>query len=108
MQQNCNKIKKCVFMYTKVLTRDGSSDIIKSVLKDTKEVNKMDKFLLEYEIKRNGLTVKQLCEAIGISTSAYYKKLKGVSEFTQGEIQSIISLLGVTDPTPIFFNPKVS
>lgn len=47
----------------------------------------MDRYKLEYEIKSRGKTVENLCTAIGISRSAYYRKVKGCSEFTQGEIR---------------------
>ena len=64
----------------------------------------MDKYLLEYEIKRNGLTAGEVAQRIGISRSAFSKKINGISEFTQSEIQNIIRLLGISDPTPIFFS----
>lgn len=68
----------------------------------------MDKYLLEYEIKRHGLTIQGVCSELGMSPSTYYKKVRGDSEFTQGEIQKLIDLLEISDPTPIFFSPKVS
>ena len=68
----------------------------------------MDKFRLEYETKRRGLTVRDLCAAARISQSTYYKKVKGQSEFTQSEIQAIVDLLGLDSPVGIFFSDKVS
>ena len=63
----------------------------------------MDAIRLEYEIKRNGYSIEGFCRAIGISKSAYYRKIKGVTEFTQGEIQKIVDLLGLESPMGIFF-----
>lgn len=68
----------------------------------------MDKLRLEYERKKKGVTVAALCKYLGISRSAYYRKLNGTSEFTQGEIQMIIDLLELESPMGIFFAQKVS
>lgn len=68
----------------------------------------MDKLRLEYEMKRKGITVEVLCTHVGISRSAYYRKLNGTSEFTQSEIQSIINLLDLESPMGIFFAKEVS
>lgn len=68
----------------------------------------MDKLKLEYEMKSRGVSVDALCEKIGISRSAYYRKVSGKSEFTQGEIQKIVDYLGLSSPMGIFFAEKVS
>ena len=68
----------------------------------------MDRYKLEYEMKSKGVTVEELCKAIGMSKAAYYRKLKGRTEFTSGEIQKMIDFLNLEDPMDIFFTPKVS
>lgn len=68
----------------------------------------MDRYKLEYEMKSKGVTVEELCKAIGMSKTAYYRKLKGRTEFTRGEIQKMIDFLNLEDPMDIFFTPKVS
>lgn len=68
----------------------------------------MDKFKLEYEMKSKGITQEDLCNAINMSRSAFYRKCNGLSEFTQGEIQEIIDYLGLESPMGIFFPNKVS
>lgn len=68
----------------------------------------MDRIRLEYEMKRRGVSVNTLCEAIGISASSYYKKCRGDSEFKQSEIQAIVDFLGLESPVGIFFTSKVS
>lgn len=66
----------------------------------------MDGALLRYEMQRKGVSVDQLCAAIGVSRSAFYRKIKGASEFTLGEIQKIMECLEIRDPGPIFFCNK--
>ena len=64
----------------------------------------MNKALLEYEMKRKGITAVQLSEYLGIDRSTFSKKCNGQSEFKQSEILSIIRFLEIEDPTPIFFS----
>lgn len=68
----------------------------------------MDRYKLEYEIKSRGLTIDKLCNDLGISRSAFYRKSRGISEFTQGEIQRIVEYLKLDSPMGIFFDNKVS
>ena len=68
----------------------------------------MDKYKLEYEMKIRGVTNKQLCDAINISLSDFYRKCNGITEFTQQEIQDIVDYLNLDSPMGIFFKEKVS
>ena len=68
----------------------------------------VDRYKLEYEIKSRGITVEKFCDDIGMSRSAYYRKCNGVSEFTQGEIQTIVKYLGLKSPMGIFFADEAS
>ena len=68
----------------------------------------MDKALLEYEMKKRGVTIADMCEELNCSRSAFYRKCNGRSEFTQSEIQKIATILELKDLAPIFFNEKVS
>ena len=65
---------------------------------------------LKAQMARNEMTAEQLCAAIGISKSAWYRKTNGITEFTQGEIYGIRTTLGLDDhlTTLIFFNDEVS
>ena len=63
----------------------------------------MDKVLLEYEMKKKGISVEELCKQIGISRSAFYRKCNGKSEFTQSEIKAIVECLNLASPMAIFF-----
>lgn len=68
----------------------------------------MNAALLEYEMKIRGMKKEELCEKLGISKSAFYRKLNGTSEFTRSEIQNIVDSLGLESPMPIFFDDEVS
>lgn len=68
----------------------------------------MDRYKLQYEMRSRGVTVEKLCKDIGMSKAAFYRKCKGVSEFTQGEIQAIVDYLNLETPMGIFFSEKVS
>lgn len=68
----------------------------------------MNKALLEYEMKKHDISISEMCEIIGISRSAFYRKCNEKSEFTQGEIQKIVDCLGLESPVGIFFTKKVS
>lgn len=72
------------------------------------EARILDKYKLEYEMKSRGISVGELCSAVNISRSAFYRKCNGLSEFTQGEIQNIVDYLGLQSPMGIFFVDKVS
>ena len=64
----------------------------------------MDKALLEYEMNKRKVTIAEMCEVLGISRSAFYRKCTGKSEFTQSEIQTIVDYLKLDSPVGIFFN----
>lgn len=51
-----------------------------------------------------------MCEKLGISRSAFYRKCNGITEFTLREIQIIIEYLSLEshEADAIFFNSKVS
>ena len=68
----------------------------------------MDRYKLEYEMKSKGVTIEKLCKDLHISRSAFYRKCRGQSEFTQGEIQGIVDYLGLKSPMGIFFVEQVS
>ena len=65
---------------------------------------------LKAQMIRKGKTADQLCAAMGISRSAWFRKVSGDSEFTQGEICKLRGLLGLDDhqTAEIFFDPEVS
>ena len=64
----------------------------------------MNKALLEYEMRKNNISIGKMCEIIGISRSAFYRKCNGITEFTQGEIQVIVDTLSLKTPMGIFFS----
>jgi len=68
----------------------------------------LDKYKLEYEMKSKGITIEKMCSDIHMSRSAFYRKCNGITQFTQGEIQSIVDYIGLDSPMGIFFAEKVS
>ena len=68
----------------------------------------MNKELLEYEMKRRGVSISDMCAVLSISRSAFYRKCNGISEFTQSEIQTIIDHLQLESPMAVFFGEEVS
>lgn len=68
----------------------------------------MDKALLEYEMKKRGVSIAEMCSKLNCSRSAFYRKCNGISEFTHSEIQAIVDYLGLESPMGIFFTTKVS
>ena len=68
----------------------------------------MDKARLEYEMKKKAVSVADMCEKLGVSRSAFYRKCNGISEFTLSEIQKIVDILHLETPMDIFFPNKVS
>lgn len=68
----------------------------------------MNAALLKYELTRRNISVKDVCDLLKISKSAFYRKCNGKSEFTRKEIELLIEYLEIKDPTPIFFSQSVS
>lgn len=68
----------------------------------------MNKHMLEYHRKIKELSVEELCQKIGMSPTAYYRKINGKSEFTRAEIEKLIRVLDLSEPLSIFFNFNLS
>lgn len=63
---------------------------------------------LKVAMRKKGVTDKMLYTALGISRSAFYRKSREITEFTQSEIQKIVDYLQLNSPVGIFFDEKVS
>ena len=63
----------------------------------------MNKALLEYYMSVNNKSIADMCNMLGISRSAFYRKCKGITEFTQSEIKKIVDYLNLQSPVEIFF-----
>ena len=70
----------------------------------------MNREELQSQIRLEGKTVNQLCAVLGISRSAWFRKVGGRSEFTQSEICCLRRELDLDDQltAAIFFNEQVS
>ena len=64
--------------------------------------------LIEFKVElvRNGITLPQVAEALGISRSALWRKLHGISDFTRAEIVAACNLfdIGADRMLEIFFD----
>ena len=54
-------------------------------------------------MQEKGISVKRMCQEIGISRKAFWSKCEGRSEFKLNEILAIVDLLGMDDAIEIFF-----
>ncbi len=64
----------------------------------------MDAILFEYEMKKAGYkTPKQRAEAMGVSLSAYYRRINNLCECTKPEIENVASVVGWDVAHTIFF-----
>lgn len=65
---------------------------------------------LKAEIVRNGLTIEQFADSIGIGRTTLWRKLNNPNNFTLGEIVNIKAGLNIsgTRILEIFFTDKVS
>lgn len=70
----------------------------------------MNKKELKAQMIRSEKTVDQLCAALGICRSAWFRKINGKSWFNQGEIIRLRAELDLNDEQTglIFFDTKVS
>ena len=70
----------------------------------------MNKRELKAQMIRKDKTVDQLCTALGISRTAWFRKVGGDSQFTQGEIAGLRFELELDDhqTAEIFFSTEVS
>ena len=68
----------------------------------------MDRYKLEYEIKKSGHSLDEFCTGVGIGKSAFYRRLRGEVDFSRSEIQRIVAYLELKSPVDIFFSSEVS
>lgn len=68
----------------------------------------MNKNKLYFVMAERKISCQEMCDKLKISRSAFYRKVNGISEFTQSEIQSIVDILELKSPMGIFFEEKVS
>ena len=69
----------------------------------------MDAYLFEYEMKKAGYkTPKQRAKAMGISLSAYYRRVNNECEATESDIGKVAELVGSDVAWRIFVGQEVS
>ena len=70
----------------------------------------MNALELKAQMVRKGKSVNQICKSLNISNGTWFRKIRGDSQFTQGEIITLRKELSLDDRTTacIFFNEQVS
>lgn len=69
----------------------------------------MDTDMFEYEMKKKGYrTAKDRAEALGLSLSAYYRRVANLIECTREDIATTADILGWDKTQLIFFGKEVS
>ena len=63
----------------------------------------MNANLLRAELAKNGMTQKELAQAIGMAQSTLYRKIKNNS-FGIDDVRLIVSVLHIDNPMAIFFD----
>lgn len=63
----------------------------------------MNRALLIYKMCEKGKSIADMCDMLGMSRSAFYRKCNGKSEFTLSEIKKIVDFLNLESPVDIFF-----
>ena len=56
------------------------------------------------EIKKQNVKIVDLCNYVGFSKSAFYRKVDEKTQFTLFEMKKIIQYLNLSSPIDIFFN----
>ena len=68
----------------------------------------MNQKKLEARMQQKGISKTQAYKRLGISRSAFYRKLHGKSEFNLAEIRTMMEMLDLESADEIFFDKKVS
>ena len=54
-------------------------------------------------VARKGMTRKEVAEALNVTETTLWRKLKRGGDFSRAEINTLIEVLDINDPMPIFF-----
>jgi transcriptional regulator with XRE-family HTH domain len=55
-----------------------------------------------------GVTMKDLAERLGINASTLHRKISNDGAFSRAEINKMVEILHIDDPTDIFFTDKLA
>lgn len=67
-----------------------------------------DKRRFMAQMALSGMTLKELAQKLGIDESTLYRKINDDGRFSRKEMNSIIVILHIEDPNPIFFAPELA
>ncbi len=60
------------------------------------------------QIARKGLRRIDVAKALNIDPSTLYRKIENDGDFDRDQINTLIALLGIEDPKPIFFADELT
>lgn len=60
------------------------------------------------QMARADMTQKELAQKLGIDESTLYRKINDDGRFSRKEMNSIIEILDIKDPSPIFFASELA
>ncbi|MGN1025502.1 MAG: hypothetical protein ACI4P4_03750 [Faecousia sp.] len=66
----------------------------------------IDKNLFEYLTKKSGHTFQDVADLWGVPLSGVYKRMNGIIELRQSEMESWMNMVGARDAGPVFF-PRI-
>ena len=72
------------------------------------EAQYVDELKFKDAVKKSGLKIKFLAKSLGLTYEGFRKKSKGTTPFRKLEVDTIVTLLGLTDAeqAEIFFPEK--
>ena len=67
-----------------------------------------DRKKLRAQMVLKDISAKDLCKALNINESTFYRKLNDDGRFTREEMNIMIQVLEIEDPADIFFSQKLA
>jgi transposase-like protein len=63
---------------------------------------------LKAQLVLANVTVKELCEKLGINESTFYRKVQNDGSFSREQINTMIEVLKIKEPMEIFFADELA
>ena len=60
------------------------------------------------QMVRKNLSGRDVAKALGINEATFYRKLRNDGSFTRGEIDTLIRVMDIANPSDIFFATKLA
>ena len=60
------------------------------------------------QMARKNLSGRDVAKALGINEATFYRKLRDDGRFTRGEIDTLIQVMDIANPSDIFFAQELA